>query len=499
MMSSVELGAMRSRHEESWRPDYGHLPTLICERNLAVGVEVGVAFGGHSEAILGQPCVRKLYGVDSYQHRPGYKDPMNLLQPDFDRLCEQARQRLAKFGDRFQLVRENSQAAAAIVPDGLDFVYLDADHSYQAVFDDLCTWFPKVRIGGIVSGHDYGHLDFPGVRQAVDEFFRRLGLVVAVRGGAVWWVEKRDLHLSCIMPAYNCAATVRESVESLLQGNLGSGDEIVIVDDASTDNTAGVLAELAAAHSCIRVITHPKNRGGGAARNTAVENAKHSVIFCLDSDNLLKPNSLPPLRDFFVHTGADVVAFGELHYFRTDPSVLNHKWVLKPGRFTLQDHLSTVRSPGASGNYLYSKESWVRAGGYPEFAGALDTWGFGFRQLASGARMFVQPGSCYLHRWTPDSYWTREEAQNSPSIRAFQVMVPYLDLIVERDVRYMLSEKHRRDWLLDLDRRPIRLKGAELSLFSRRVREYYRLAKRKARNIIKGIRPNQREEKDRQK
>ena len=59
-------------------------------------------------------------------------------------------------------------------PDGFfDFVFIDANHSYEAVREDVAAWAPKVRSGGIVSGHDY----YPGksykqcgVIQAVDEY-----------------------------------------------------------------------------------------------------------------------------------------------------------------------------------------------------------------------------------------------------------------------------------------------------------------------------------------
>lgn len=49
-------------------------------------------------------------------------------------------------------------------------VYIDGDHSYAAVRDDLSNWYDKVYSGGILAGHDYFDKDYPGVKQAVDEF-----------------------------------------------------------------------------------------------------------------------------------------------------------------------------------------------------------------------------------------------------------------------------------------------------------------------------------------
>jgi predicted O-methyltransferase YrrM len=51
----------------------------------------------------------------------------------------------------------------------LDFVFIDASHDYESVRDDIKAWLPKIKKGGVLSGHDY--LEFPGVRTAVDEAF----------------------------------------------------------------------------------------------------------------------------------------------------------------------------------------------------------------------------------------------------------------------------------------------------------------------------------------
>jgi len=67
------------------------------------------------------------------------------------------------------IYRTTSARAARMFGDGeLDWVYIDADHTYESVSTDHALWAPKVRKGGIVSGHDYSP-EFPGVMQMVDE------------------------------------------------------------------------------------------------------------------------------------------------------------------------------------------------------------------------------------------------------------------------------------------------------------------------------------------
>lgn len=80
---------------------------------------------------------------------------------------------------KYTLIRDNSENASKNVPDeGLDFVYIDADHTYESVKKDLSLWIPKVRKGGIVMGHDYFDGEYKGinfgVKKAVDELGQKL-------------------------------------------------------------------------------------------------------------------------------------------------------------------------------------------------------------------------------------------------------------------------------------------------------------------------------------
>jgi len=67
-----------------------------------------------------------------------------------------------------------------------DLVFIDADHQYEAVQDDIEAWLPLIKKGGFITGHDYGHKNFPGVKKAVDEFF---DIDFTIRGDKVWIKE----------------------------------------------------------------------------------------------------------------------------------------------------------------------------------------------------------------------------------------------------------------------------------------------------------------------
>jgi len=87
----------------------------------------------------------------------------------------------------YKAVRMESVAAAAMYADNsLDFVFIDADHTYESITSDIQSWLPKVKIGGIISGHDYNH---PPVKQAVHELLNVFG--VNNTEGAPWWSVKK--------------------------------------------------------------------------------------------------------------------------------------------------------------------------------------------------------------------------------------------------------------------------------------------------------------------
>jgi hypothetical protein len=102
-------------------------------------------------------------------------------------------------GINLQLLRGDSVKMSSAVIDGeLDFVYLDADHTYEAVKADIAAWWPKVRVGGTLGGHDYIGIERFGVTfgviRAVDEFVASLGITERVHTTldpyASWFVTK---------------------------------------------------------------------------------------------------------------------------------------------------------------------------------------------------------------------------------------------------------------------------------------------------------------------
>ncbi|CAN5167029.1 hypothetical protein BH09DEP1_BH09DEP1_7830 [soil metagenome] len=186
------LDGLERDFDADWQIYHEILPRLINQHNYKVGCEIGVSFGTHCKKILQTTDVEKLYGIDPYLN---YGDPTNTVMPDlyFDVFYYKVQDKLSVFGDRFKLMRDFSVTAALNFSDeSLDFIFLDANHTYRAVLADLNSWYSKVRVGGILAGDDYATCH-PGVPQAVNEFFGKKGLKVNTDSAQprLWWVEKR--------------------------------------------------------------------------------------------------------------------------------------------------------------------------------------------------------------------------------------------------------------------------------------------------------------------
>lgn len=121
------------------------------------GVEIGVAHGKYSKILMDANPELTLYGVDPYEVYSGYKDYQ--LQRTFEAMRADAHTRLDAYPN-YHFVRKTSMDALADFEDGrLDFVYIDGNHSDPWVTDDIREWAKKVRVGGVVSGHDYARID----------------------------------------------------------------------------------------------------------------------------------------------------------------------------------------------------------------------------------------------------------------------------------------------------------------------------------------------------
>lgn len=109
----------------------------------------------------------------------------------------------------------------------------------------------------------------------------------------------KSTRVSVITPVYNAEAYVRQAVESALdQPETG---EVILVEDASLDNSLQVCQELAEQYDKVRLFRHTdgKNHGAGASRNVGIRNARFEYIAFLDADDYFLPNRFTVAKQIF--------------------------------------------------------------------------------------------------------------------------------------------------------------------------------------------------------
>ena len=140
------------------------LSFLLAELGLNVGAEVGVAQAIHALQMFEANPLLRLLCVDPYT-KYHWKHSQDLHEEHF----QEAQDKLEDYDATF--IRKTSMEAAKDVPDNsLDFVYIDGNHEFDYVMQDLIEWGKKVKPGGIISGHDYYRFRRAGVVDAVDAY-----------------------------------------------------------------------------------------------------------------------------------------------------------------------------------------------------------------------------------------------------------------------------------------------------------------------------------------
>ena len=179
-------------------------PQLINELGLKTGAEIGVDKGEFSLHILSRSNINKYFCIDTWQDNFGSDYKPNYYNSDGNVRFQEASKTLQKFIDeqKVEMIMERStEASNKFENDSFDFVYIDGDHSLEGIMFDLYSWVKKVRIGGIVSGHDYkdgmnsGINDYFGkqldyaVQTAVNYYCKRYGHKLNIVGGRIlsWW------------------------------------------------------------------------------------------------------------------------------------------------------------------------------------------------------------------------------------------------------------------------------------------------------------------------
>lgn len=160
-----------------------------------IGAEIGVFAGDMSKALLEREDLF-LFMVDAWEgagasytgdsgdfHATLTQGQQDAYRAKAEKRCPEGRRRI--------LAMRSSEAAKLVSNHSLDFVFIDADHSYEGAKADILAWRSKVKPGGWICGHDYENTDFPkfGVTQAVREFSEESGMAFELGDNFTWFMR----------------------------------------------------------------------------------------------------------------------------------------------------------------------------------------------------------------------------------------------------------------------------------------------------------------------
>lgn len=165
------------------------LAALINENGYRTGIEIGVKSGRNIDETLCLCPGFVWHAIDPWDFTPDYR---HWPASHHHRHEIRFNAVMARWpGQVFKHKTTSSRVHHLFDDASVDIVFLDGDHSYSGVNQDINLYLPKVRPGGIISGHDYGNPDkanhvLAGVKKAVDALFPQ---GVNTAGDHVWWVK----------------------------------------------------------------------------------------------------------------------------------------------------------------------------------------------------------------------------------------------------------------------------------------------------------------------
>ncbi len=160
-----------------------------------IGAEIGVAGGEHSLSLLKTLDIKKLYCIDPYVIYSDYEEGkahFGVDQASIEETEKRAHKLLAERSEKITWIRKLSNDAVSDIKEELDFCYIDGNHAKNFVIEDIKNYFPLVKSGGVLGGHDF----YNGFQNSHD------GVVAAVIEFAVanniplklelpdWWIIK---------------------------------------------------------------------------------------------------------------------------------------------------------------------------------------------------------------------------------------------------------------------------------------------------------------------
>lgn len=212
--------------------------------------------------------------------------------------------------------------------------------------------------------------------------------------------------VSVVTANHNGASHLAAAIRSVLEQTLGAV-EMILIDDASNDDSLAVAREAAGNDERLRIISMATNGGPGAARNRGFAEARGEWIAVFDSDDLMAPDRLTRLIDRGTRDQADIVADNLMAFENGTPPETGRPFLAaasEPRWIGLADLISSSRMYAKAPGLGYLKpilraEAWRSSGvRYDETLRIGEDYAFLQRLLAKGLRLRLEPDPLYFYR-----------------------------------------------------------------------------------------------------
>lgn len=200
------------------------------------------------------------------------------------------------------------------------------------------------------------------------------------------------MKVAVIIPAYNRAATLERSVESVLNQTIPV-DEIIIVNDASSDNTSEVARDLCNTYRNIQLIDLESNSGAPVARNAGATASKSHFLSFLDSDDVLKPSKIEKQIDILSKNPASPAAFCGFEYHYTNRPIR----ISTPPPTVEASDLWGRNILGGTSCVLVRRSAFETVGGFLAGLPSCQDWELWLRLAALGPLTAVQEALVEYH------------------------------------------------------------------------------------------------------
>lgn len=201
--------------------------------------------------------------------------------------------------------------------------------------------------------------------------------------------QSQNVLISVVLPTFNGSRYLAESLDSILAQTYPHW-ELIVVDDASTDETSDIIARYSGCDGRIRYVRHEQNRRLPAALNTGFAVSRGAYLSWTSDDNRYHPQALATMAGVldarpevdFVYAGFDIMD--------DSGQIISHHRAQPPDAF--------LRGETSNACFLYRRDVYERLGGYAEDVFLAEDYDYWLRVLLSGYQMLALAETLYEYR-----------------------------------------------------------------------------------------------------